>query len=111
MSHVMFMTTVHDAWMALERMFASRSKARILQIRFQLSNLRKEQSDDAYFHQMKTLVDTLAAIGQPLCEEEVISYILDDLRPIMILVTSIITRSDYITIDDMYAHLQSYKLH
>ncbi|KAJ0983553.1 hypothetical protein J5N97_011808 [Dioscorea zingiberensis] len=41
LTHMLFLTTSSDVWSALEKMFSSRSRARIIQIRLQLSNLQK----------------------------------------------------------------------
>lgn len=63
-------------------MYASRSKARVVQIRMRLSSMKKADLSVAdYFQRMKSLVDTLSAIGLPLWEDEVISYILAGLGP------------------------------
>jgi hypothetical protein len=74
LAHIMNAPTMHAAWMILERMFASRSRAWIIQIHSQLTSAKKKGIPAAdYFRNKKTLVDTLAAIGQPLSKEEVIS--------------------------------------
>jgi hypothetical protein len=87
--------------MVLEGMFSPRSRARVIQIRTQLTAAKKKGTPPAdYFRQMKHLADTLAAIGQPLREEETISYILAGLGPDYdALVTSLTTRNNDITLD------------
>lgn len=64
-----------------------------------------------YFANMKILVDTMALVGQPLQDEELISYILmglnSDCKP---LVTSITTRLDTMSINDVYAHLLAFEM-
>lgn len=63
--------------MTLEQMFASVSRARVIQIRTQLTSLKKnDMSMVDYFHKVKNLVDTLSAIGQRLPDEEIVSYML-----------------------------------
>jgi hypothetical protein len=63
-----------------------------------------------YFRQMKTLADTLAAIGQPLSEDDIIAYILAGLGPDYdSLVTTLTVRSDNLTLDEVYAHLLAYE--
>lgn len=110
LSHVLFLITVHDVWMTLEHLFASQSKARIMQIKMQLSTTKKELSVSAYFNKMKGLADTLTAIGQPLHKKEIVTYILvgldSDYDP---LVTSITTRSEAISFSDLYAHMLSFE--
>jgi hypothetical protein len=103
--------TTHDAWIVLESMFASRSKAQIIQIRTQLTAAKKKGTPVSnYFRHMKSLADTLAAIGKPLREEETISYILAGLGPNYdLLVTSLTTRTDDITLDEVYSHLLAFE--
>lgn len=64
-----------------------------------------------YFAKMKTLADTMASVGQPLRDEELISYILAGLdanyNP---LVTSITTRADTMSLNDVYAHLLTFEM-
>ena len=63
LGHVLFMTTAAEAWEALEQMFASRSKARIVQLRVQLATVQKgDLSMAEYFHRMKNLADTMASM-------------------------------------------------
>ncbi|KAJ0983603.1 hypothetical protein J5N97_011858 [Dioscorea zingiberensis] len=112
LTHMLFLTTSSDVWSALEKMFSSRSRARIMQIRLQLSNLQKRyMTATDYFHQVKILVATLSAIGKPLQDEEVISYMLAGLgSEYDPLVTSITTRTEPISINDLYAHLLSFEM-
>jgi hypothetical protein len=82
LASIMGATTARQAWLALEGMFASTSRARVIQIRAQLTAAKKKGTPAAdYFRQMKTLADTLTAIGQPLRPDEMIAYILSGLRP------------------------------
>jgi uncharacterized membrane protein YgcG len=110
LAHIMNAQTAREAWVILERMFASRSRARVIQIRSQLTSAKKKGVAAAdYFRNMKTLADTLAAIGQPLREEEVISYVLAGLGPNYdALVTSLSVKDD-LTLDEVYSHLLAYE--
>lgn len=57
---------------------------------------------------MKHLVDTLSTIGMPLREDEIISFVLSGLgSDYDSLVTSLTTRSEGLTLDDVYTHLLS----
>jgi hypothetical protein len=48
-----------------------------MQLRFQLSWIKKHDAPvSAYFNRVKNLSDTMASIGKPLEEEEIISYLL-----------------------------------
>jgi hypothetical protein len=95
-AHIMNVPTARAAWVILERMFASRSRAQVIQIRSQLTAV-------------KPLADTLAAIGQPLREEEIIYYILAGLGlNYDSLVTSLSVKDD-LTLDEVYSHLLAYE--
>jgi hypothetical protein len=111
LASIMGATTARQAWLALEGMFASKSRARVIQIRAHLTAAKKKGTSAAdYFRQMKTLADTLAAIGQPLRLDETIAYILSGLGPDYdALVTSLTTRNDELTLDEVYAHLLSFE--
>jgi hypothetical protein len=110
LAHIMNAPTSRAAWVILERMFSSRSRARVIQIRSQTTAAKKKGVVAAdYFRNMKTLADTLYAIGQPLHEEEIISYILAGLGPNYDpLVTSLSVKDD-ITLDKVYSHLLAYE--
>jgi histone deacetylase 1/2 len=111
LASIMGATTARQAWLALEGMFASKSRACIIQIRAQLTAAKKKGTPAAdYFRQMKTLADTLAAIGQPLRPDETIAYILSGLGPDYdALVTSLTMHNDELTLDEVYTHLLSFE--
>jgi hypothetical protein len=64
LASIMGATAARQAWLALEGMFASKSRERVIQIRAQLTAAKKKGTPAADCRQMKTLADTLAAIGQ-----------------------------------------------
>ena len=78
-----------------------------MQIHYQLTTLKKGNSSIAdYFHQFTTLVDTLAVIDQPLNDFEVVSFLLASLGlDYDSFVTSMTTRVDPLSIEDLYGHL------
>jgi hypothetical protein len=102
-------STARAAWVTLERMFASTSRARAMQIRMELATIQKKDLSIAdYFRKVKRLGDTLAAISKRLDDEELIAYMLQGLgSEYESLVTSIMTRNDIYTISDVYAHMLS----
>ncbi|GFS31620.1 hypothetical protein Acr_00g0018360 [Actinidia rufa] len=55
----------------------------------------------------KNLSDTLAAIGKPMEDCEIVSYLLAAYDP---LITSITTRVDPMTLDDIFSHLLNYEM-
>lgn len=56
LGQILFLSTSAKVWEALEHMFSSRSKARVMQIRMQLANLKKGDSlVTDYFNRVKNL--------------------------------------------------------
>jgi len=93
-------------------MFASQARARVMQIYFQLATLKKgSNSIIEYFQTIKTLSDTLTATGQPLNDFESVSFLLKGLgTEYDPFVTSIITRVDPLSIDELYGHLLAHEM-
>ncbi|KAK1693377.1 hypothetical protein QYE76_010074 [Lolium multiflorum] len=110
LSHVMAAVSAAEAWGQLERMFASRSRARLNQIRAQLAMPKRAgMTGTAYFKLKKTLADTLASIGHPLQADEVVAYILSGLgSEYESLVAALNVKAD-LTLDDVYAYMMGYE--
>lgn len=111
LTQVVGCVTSRDLWVTLERMFTSQSRARIMQIHYQLDTIKKSGSSiPDYFQKIKGLADTLAAAGQPLNDFEIGSYILAGLGPEYDpFVTSVTTRVDPLTVDELYGHLLAHE--
>jgi hypothetical protein len=111
-SHVVGCTTSRALWESLEKMFASQAHVRIMQVHFQLATLKKGNSSVTdYFHKLKNLSDTLAACGQPLNDFEAVSFLLSGLgSEFDPLVTSVTTRVDPISRDDIYDLLLAHEM-
>ncbi|KAA8536399.1 hypothetical protein F0562_028877 [Nyssa sinensis] len=112
LAKVIGVTTSREVWCALEKMYSSHSRARLSTTRRQLSTVTKGgMSISDYFQTVKSLADTLAAIGHPLPDTEIVSYLLGGLDssydPI---VTSIQTREDPIELEDIFGHLLTFEL-
>jgi hypothetical protein len=112
-AHAVGCSTARSLWLSLEKMISSHSQAHTMQMHYQLATLKKGSASIAnYYQRMKTLNDTLAAMGQPLKDFEAVSYLLyglgSEYNP---LVTSITTRVDPLTLDNIYSHLLAHKLH
>jgi hypothetical protein len=76
-SQVIGYSTSSEVWNALERMYSSQSRARIMQVHYQLATLKKGGSSvTEYFQKFKALADTLAAADQPLNDFELVSFLL-----------------------------------
>ena len=99
-------------WLTLERMFTSHSRARIMQIHYQLATLRKGDSPIAdYSHRFTNLADTLATVDHPLNDFEMISFLLAGLgSDYDSFVTLVNTRVKPLSIEDLYGHLLAYEL-
>ena len=65
--YVVGIKTSREVWLTLEQMFAYKSQARIVQIRYQLTSLKKGAlTITNYYQKARTLAQTLAAIDKPL---------------------------------------------
>jgi hypothetical protein len=109
--HVISLSSSREVWITLETLFAAQSQSRILQLKQQLSKLKKgAQSVSAYFRKAQGFVNLLAAIGKLIDNSELISHILAglgvDYDP---LVTSVTTRQDSIPITNLYGYMLSYE--
>jgi hypothetical protein len=66
-------TTAAELWTSLHNMFAAQNRGNSINIRFQLSNTKRNGSSAVeYYQKMIMLADTMANIGQPMADEEVI---------------------------------------
>jgi hypothetical protein len=64
-------------WTSLHAMFSAQNEGNAIGIRTQLSNCRRHDMPASdYYHKMVSMADTMANIGEPLKDSEVISYIL-----------------------------------
>jgi hypothetical protein len=110
-ANVVVLRTSREVWVALEKMFASQSKACVMQTRYQLATLKTGAlSISDYFQKAKTLAQSLAAIGEPLKDSKLVSYILASLGlDYDSLVTTVTTRIEPIFLDDLYGYLLTHE--
>jgi hypothetical protein len=106
---VMFANTSREAWETLAGAFAATSFARSSGLRQQMAEMKKRDSTiTVYFTKMKALADELTSIGQPLRDDEIISYILAGLpKEYDALYEVINNRTTPMPIRDLYAQLQA----
>jgi hypothetical protein len=106
---VLFATTAFDAWTTLNTSFGSQSSARAMQLRNKLGQMKKHDlTAHAYFNQVKMAVDTLASIGQPLCDSEFTGFVLNGLDTEYDgLIEAVEGRDTPISERDLYSHLMS----
>jgi hypothetical protein len=69
--------TSAKVWHTREGMYASSTRARIINIRIALATMKKGTVTMAeYYSKMKSYADDMASSGQPLGDEEFVTYIL-----------------------------------
>ena len=69
--------TSRDVWLALERIYASRSQARLLQLRFELQTMKKGTKSMAdYISHAISLTDALSVAGSSIPDQELCLFIL-----------------------------------
>jgi hypothetical protein len=112
LTYVVKCTTSREVWTTLECMFTAQSRARSMSLHYQLATLRKGDTSIAdYYHKFTTLIDTLAAVDQPLPHHEALSFLLAGLgSDYDALVTSVSTQLTPIALEDLYGHLLSHEL-
>jgi len=103
--------TVAGAWAAIEKLFASQSRARVISTRMALATANKGTSSIAeYYGKMKGLADEMTSAGRKLEDEELVSFILTgldvDYDPV---VTAVTARVELITVAELYAQLISHE--
>jgi hypothetical protein len=111
--HVYRCMTAAQAWGTLAKLYSSQMRARSVNTRIALATTKKNQlSVSDYYTKMSQFTDDLAASGAPLCDDELIAYLLTGLdeayNPVL---TSIIARVDLITLSELYCQLLSFEQH
>lgn len=91
------LTTSAEDWKSLHVLYASESETRLLHLRFQLQNVKKEgASMSEYLKRISVFKDKLAAAGEGLKDAHLILITLGGLGPeYQSFVTSITTRMDH----------------
>jgi hypothetical protein len=111
-SHVTRCTTYMEAWTTLKNLFSAQSKARSMQVHFQLNTLKKGNSSIAdYYHKFQALTDTLSSIGQPLTDVQMQTFLLRDLgSEYDPFVTFVTTQIEPLSVEEIYGHLLSHEM-
>uniref|UniRef100_A0A2N9EGZ0 Integrase catalytic domain-containing protein n=1 Tax=Fagus sylvatica TaxID=28930 RepID=A0A2N9EGZ0_FAGSY len=82
LSTVYGLNTSRQVWMSLASHYASQSKSRITHLKRQLQTMRQDaRTCTEYLQMAKSWADQLAAIGKPVDEDDLISFILSGLNP------------------------------
>jgi hypothetical protein len=106
-------TRAAEAWSELSKLYSSQTCARTVNTRIALATTKKLQLSVAdYYNKMRSLADDMAFSGTPLCDDELVSYILagldEDYNPVYSTVTS---RVEPITPSELYAQLLGFEHH
>jgi hypothetical protein len=110
--HVIGLSTSREVWITLETLFSTQSQSRIMQLKQQLATLKKGAlSISAYYKKAQGFSHLLAAVGKPVDASELVSNILAGLGleydP---LVTSVTTRQDSISLNELYGFMLSHEM-
>lgn len=110
-AQVMRHKTSRAMWFALETMFSQQSQAKYLQLHQQLTHLKKGgESISEYFQKATLLADSLVSTGNPVSDRDFNIYLLGGLGPDFdSVVTSLTTRQDILTPEEILSHLLTYE--
>jgi histone deacetylase 1/2 len=111
LGHVNTEVTAKGAWMAIEVMFASQSRAKVISTRMALANATKGASTiGEYFAKIKSLADEMAAAGRRLEDEEIISYLLNGLdADYDSVATPVANRVEPISVSELFTQLVAHE--
>ncbi|XP_047335775.1 uncharacterized protein LOC124939337 [Impatiens glandulifera] len=90
-------------WATLERMFATQSRARLVQLRLQLQTQKKgNKSMNEYLQSIKSIADSLAVIGEGVSELDLFTHTLSGLGPeYEALVVAVTTRFEPVSVEEL----------
>ncbi|KAH9793888.1 hypothetical protein KPL71_004697 [Citrus sinensis] len=109
LSHVHSCNTAYDVWKTLEKNFGAKSKARVLQLKYEMSVLRKDSLNiEDYCLKMKQIADKLACASSPVSDKDLLQQILNGLGPGYLDLAIFITASK-LDFDDSYALLLTHE--
>jgi len=111
MAQIIGHTTSQSAWNALEKTFSSSSRARIMQLRLELQSTKKGSLPMIdYIMKVKGVVDSLAAIGEPVSEQDQVMNLLGGLgSDYNAVVTAINIRDDKISVEAIHSMLLAFE--
>jgi hypothetical protein len=112
LAYVVKCFTSYEVWTTLERMFTTHSRARSMNIHYQLATLKKGDSSIAdYFHKFTQLTNTLAAVDHSLPPHEALPFLLASLGfDYDSLVTFVKTQLHPMSLEDLYGHMLGHEL-
>jgi hypothetical protein len=114
LSTIYGLDTSRQVWSALANQFANQSKTRIANLRKQLQSLNQGSKNCTdYIQSAKECSDQLAAVGKPIPDEELITYLINGLSPLynsFITTISIMTRDKQLTFEDFQDELLNHEI-
>lgn len=110
--HITRCVSSRDLWFTLEALFQSQSKARVMQLKLQLQTQKKgDLSIDEFFLKMRGYADSLAAVGKPVADDDLILHILGGFgAEYDAVVVNLTNRSDALTLQEVQYALQAHEV-
>lgn len=110
-SQVVGLSTSRQIWDCLHQNFFRKTLANATQLRFQLLSISKgTKTISEYLYQAKSLADALAAINEPVSNEDLVTFVLRGVDPdYSMLVTMIINFPPLPVFSDLRARLLSFE--
>ncbi|KAL5572016.1 hypothetical protein UlMin_021613 [Ulmus minor] len=101
----------NSAWNALEKIFSSSSRARLMQLRLQLQTTKKNSmSMIEFIMKIKGFSDSLAAIGEPVSDQDLIMNLLARLGAnYNVVVTSISAKDNQLSLEAIHSLLLTFE--
>ncbi|KAL5583603.1 hypothetical protein UlMin_016045 [Ulmus minor] len=111
MAQIVGYISSHSAWIALEQSFSSSSRAQIMQLRLELQSTKKgSMSMIDYIMKIKGAADNLAAIGEPVSEQDQVIKLLGGLgSDYNAVVSTINIRDDKISLEAIHSMLLAFE--
>uniref|UniRef100_A0A803NF93 Reverse transcriptase Ty1/copia-type domain-containing protein n=1 Tax=Cannabis sativa TaxID=3483 RepID=A0A803NF93_CANSA len=112
LGHVINCRTSHEIWTTFAQLFATRSRARLLQLHNLLQTTKKGSlSIEEYILKMKQHADQLAPAGQPIHDEDLVLYILGGLgTKYEAVVINLTSRTEPLTLQEVQFMLESQEM-
>lgn len=101
--------TSFELWTTLQKSFSAQTTARVLQLRGEIQNTKKEgMGMHDYYHRIKSLVEDLRSVGHHVSDDELVLYIMECLGleydSVVVNITSILEK---LTLKEIYSLLLS----
>ncbi|GKV51641.1 hypothetical protein SLEP1_g58277 [Rubroshorea leprosula] len=103
--------TAQQAWETLARLYANRSRTRVITLKERLQNTRRDGcSVSEYLRALKSVADELGTIDRPLTDDDLTVYILNGLGPeFREIAASLRTRDSSLSFDDLHDRLVAHE--